>query len=389
MKAVRVDIRVQSERELKVVWNEETPWPAYTIHRKAVEDCARAIRAVLRELVDAALAGRLGEAGPTLKTLGRRGAELHSALFAALSNEAEAARIRDYYEQPEPFRLRFCVSDSVYVPWGLVYGGDPEALPEAPDPRDWKAFEAFWCFSHELATVYERIAPDAAGRGKGAEALRALWVAQPDALTGAEAQMPGGPEEEVIRWLRERYGEPLSSSQALKKHWREAGAETGLLYFYCHASATKLALGDDEKIEASQLFLTLSGAERRPGTAGCLVLINGCSTAVGDPSGDFILSTSQRGLCGFVGTEAEVPDIFALRFSLALLELLFGRRLTLGEAMQVLYREHFPLSLLYGIYAHPGFRMPQSGMPAPPAALARNFSFEKVGTNRLDGDHGC
>lgn len=387
MRTVRVDIKVQSDRELKVVWNDESPWPAYTIHRKAIENCAANVRTVLRQLVEAALSGEMDRAAPILKRLAECGAELYEGLFAALSGEQDAARIREFYNESEPFRLRFCVSDSIYVPWGLAYCGDPGNLSDASPVRDWKTGQQFLYFSHELATVYERIAPDAVGRRQDAQAMGTLWVAQPHTLSEAESQMPKGPEEALIAWLRTRFGNPLSSSRELKRLWREAGAQTGLLYFYCHANATKLALSDEEKIESSQLFLMLSGAERASGSSGCLVLINGCSTAVGDPSGDFILSTSQRGLCGFIGTETEVPDIFALRFSLALLDLLFREKLTLGEAMQRLYREHFPLSLLYGIYAHPGFRMPLSNVPIPPAMTPRNFSFESVGTKRMDRVH--
>jgi hypothetical protein len=156
---------------------------------------------------------------------------------------------------------------------------------------------------------------------------------------------------------------PLSPSRAsLRKSGAAGVPEIGLLYFFCHASATALALGPEEMIESSDLFLMLSGANRPPGISGCLVLINGCSTAVGASSGDFLLATAQPGLCGFVGTETDVPDIFALRFSLGLIHLLF-RGLTLGEAMLRMYRDHFPLSLVYGLYAHPSFRMEQDAAP--------------------------
>jgi len=388
MRTVRVDVKVQSEKELKVVWNDESPWPAYIVHRKAIEDCAKQIRQVLHELVEAALAGGLQRAGTTLKELADRGAMLYKALFAALGNEAEAARIRGYYEQLEdPFRLRFCVPDSVYVPWGLVYAADPEALPDAPAAISWQDYSAFWCLGRQLTTAYERIAPDAAGRGQDAAALRMIRVIQPQAFRSAAGEMPE-PELAFLDWLLQRHGEPLASSRELKKSWRDAGAKTGLLYFYCHANATRLALGEDEEIEASQLFLMLSGVERLPGSSGCLVLINGCSTAVGSPTGDFLLSASQPGLCGFVGTETDVPDVFALRFSLGLLDLLFREGLNLGDAMQRMYREHFPLSLLYGVYAHAGFRMPQADAPPPVATRQQNVSFAKVGTNRLGVDNG-
>jgi hypothetical protein len=54
--------------------------------------------------------------------------------------------------------------------------------------------------------------------------------------------------------------------------------------------------------------------------------------------------------------------------------------------MAQLYREHFPLSLIYGIYAHPNFRMLQDG--APEIAKQKNFSGDRViGSGRLEAHH--
>jgi hypothetical protein len=67
-----------------------------------------------------------------------------------------------------------------------------------------------------------------------------------------------------------------------------------------------------------------------------------------------------------------------------MLDLLFRQGLTLSEAMLQLHRNHFPLSLLYGLYAHPDFRMPQAGSPA--FAAPKNLSFESVGSGRLEAN---
>jgi hypothetical protein len=392
VKTIRVDIRVQSERELKVVWNDDSPWPAYTIHRQAIEECAREIRRVLREMVDAALKKQVMSYGGVLKNLGEHGHLLYQALFTKVGGEGRPDRIRNYYERlSEPFRLRFVVSDSVFVPWGLVYPLDPSLLPDRspddPTKVDWAPYRAFWCLSRELSTLYDRIPPDAAGVAHDSSAHNLVRIVHPETFERAANPLSDCPEHHFLGWLSGRYGAPLTTSRALQEFWRKNSAQIGLLYFYCHASASKLALGNDEKIEASRLFLMLAGAHRPPGSSGCLVLINGCSTAVGSPTGDFLISTSHEGLCGFVGTETEVPDIFALRFSLGLLHLLLHDGFSLGEAMHRMYCNHFPLSLVYGLYAHPNFCMPQNQIPD--IEVPENFSFGQVGTNRLEIFNGA
>jgi len=48
-----------------------------------------------------------------------------------------------------------------------------------------------------------------------------------------------------------------------------------------------------------------------------------------------------------------------------------------------LYRDHFPLSLVYSVYAPPDFQMPQDGAPvASPGAINLSFQ-EKLGTRNL------
>ena len=390
MKTVRVDVRVQSEAELKVVWNDDSAWLPYFISRKVVEDCAHEIRRVLAELVEAGLNGHLSSCGPILKRLADEGSTLHRALFTKTSGETDPERVRLRYERwSQPFRVRFCVSDSVFVPWGLVFSGDADDLPDewpGDAAAGWEAYKNFWCLSRALSTVYDRIPPDAADDAEGASSSERIRGVRPDVCARAMNPLDSSAERSFLGWLTERHGEPLTTSRALKTRWRERSRHTRLVYFYCHASPTQLALGEDEKIEASRLLLLLAGKPIRPaGHANCLVLLNGCSTAVGSAAGDFLLSTSQDGLCGFVGTETEVPDIFALRFSSALLYRMFHKGESLGEAMQEMHRRHFPLSLVYGSYAHPDFAMPQTQVPEITDWESMNFSFGRIGTNRLGG----
>jgi hypothetical protein len=385
VKTIRVDVKPHGDRELKIVWNDEQAWPTYNISRSAVENASRRIRDVLKGLVQAALGGQLAGSGEILKNLARDGALLYETLFAATEGRPYADRVRRYYSHHEPFRLRFSVETSVFAPWGLVYpaGADEvERLPAMENIADLGPYEKFWCISRELATVYDRIPQDAAGRGYDSSSLGIMRVMNRETFDEVKAKVGLASEVEILEWL-DAAAPPIVTAKDLRLAWKGRGAKTGLLYFYCHANATRLALSEIEQIESSELLVTLSGATREPNTSGCLLVMNGCSTAVGDPKGDFMVAASQEGLCGFIGTEADVPDIFALRFSLALLDLLFREGLTISVAMLRLYRSHFPLSLLYGLYAHPDFRMPKEGMPK--LAASQNLSLGAVGTGRLEG----
>src|SRR5262249_1557681 len=156
--------------------------------------------------------------------------------------------------------------------WGLVYPFDtaslPDEWPDDPNEPIWEPYHGFWCFSSKLSTIYDRISPDAAGAGQDASMLDIVRVIHPETFEKAVAPLSDHPEDGFLAWLKERHGAPLTTSRALEDVWRKNGSRIGLLYFYCHASLTTLALGETEKIDASRLFLMLSGAERSPDSSG-------------------------------------------------------------------------------------------------------------------------
>lgn len=384
MKTIRVDVKSQDERYLKIVWNADTPFRPYSISRNAVKQASNKIREVLKDLVRAALDGKLDTSGGAiLKDLARAGAALYETLFTATDGKEIADRVRSFYTKNPPDRLRFSVETSVYAPWGLVYPADPDAVAQLPVTEglsdDLGPFENFWCISRGLSTVYDRIQPDAVG---DASSLGIMRVINPTVFKNVTANIDCPSEVALLQWL-DVAAPPVVTLKDLRSAWKGRGAATGLLYFYCHANATMLELGEEEHVESYELRNALGSVIRDTNTSGCLLMMNGCSTAVGDPKGDFMDAASMEGLCGFVGTETDVPDRFALRFSLALVDLLFRQELTLSEAMLRLYRSHFPLSLVYGLYAHPDFRMPKPGMPDWPKPA--NFSREPVGSGSLYG----
>lgn len=401
MNIVKVIISVHGSDALKVFWNEwtkdktadtttyrNTYKTTYKISRHTVEGCAEEIRNVLLELVKHCLKKDIEAAAPILKKLAEKGNLLYQALFTKFGDEGEEDphEIRDHLATLEdPFQLDFLVSNLVLVPWGLIYPADPDLLPASwegtRNSERWEKYRDFWCFAHDATTRYNR-----EKEIEDASSLAMLRVIHPAVFEKARNDIKSTSEKNFIDWLDARYGIPLSTESSLKQTWRANAANTGLLYFYCHASAAKLAIGVNDSIPVHRLFLHLSDPKRK--APECLLLINGCRTAVGDPRGSFMLPASTQGLCGFVGTETDVPDVFALRFSTSLLHLLFQRGKTLGEAMHCLYRDHFPLSLVYAVYAHRNFRMSQPEAPDIDEKTRANFSIGAIGTRWLEALHG-
>jgi hypothetical protein len=377
VKTILVQVNDTSTSQLRVVWSE---WRPYTISKQTIEDCAEDIRSVLLELVNHCLKNGPEAAAPILKKLARKGSELYQALFLKVGGEEDPSSIKDdIAAAQEQLRIDFRVDDHVLIPWGLIYPANPELLPDSwegiPETDRWQAYRDFWCFAHDATVRHIGVLPS---RIRHASPPSMLRVVHPTVFEKAKAQVNSPYELGFIDWLDTRYHMPISAELLLEKSWRDRGAEIGLLYFYCHASPKKLAIGPDDSISSTKLLLLLTEKKRPPG-AGCLVLINGCRTAAGDSRGSFMLSSSMEGFVGFVGAETDIPDVFALRFSTALLHLLFKKGKTLGEAMHQLYRDHFPLSLVYSVYAHPCFRvMPQPGIPD--IERQRNFSVGVIGT---------
>ncbi len=381
MKIVQVDISRQKNM-YRVFWHE---WIPYTIDKKVVDSCASEVRKVLLELVNHCLTNDLRTAGPILKRLASKGSSLHQALFTKVDGDIDPRRIKAHYEAlQEPIQLDFRVSNEVSVPWGLVYSSDPSSLPDSwsddPEQPSWKQYRDFWCFCRDLTIRYDRIPPDHVGDASHLSMLRIINL---DTFDKAKTRVTSEPELAFLGWLEKQYSPPLNTEVAIKQVWYREASATGLLYFYCHAGPSTLAIGEDASLAAHELYLLIGGPERKPGP-GCLVLINGCRTAVGDSKGDFMLASSTNGLCGYVGTETDIPDVFALRFSTSLLHSLFREGNDLGQAMHKLYRDHFPLSLVYGVYADRRFRMSQKQAPEMASDKLENYSRGIVGTRVLE-----
>jgi hypothetical protein len=157
-----------------------------------------------------------------------------------------------------------------------------------------------------------------------------------------------------------------------------------LLYFFCHATAAKSKTAlftfttEDPEQQAKLIFgpggghavdvAAMKAKRRKPLADRPLIFLNACSTAAGDEAfqGQFLAQFLDRWqAAGLIGTDWEVPTVFADEFARRLLNYFVRDRLPLGDAFANASRDAFdqgnPFALVYALYAPPNFVISSGG----------------------------
>jgi hypothetical protein len=381
-KRLRVEIKIHKNVLLKVTWQEEVSWPAYFIDRSQVKLISQDIRKSLTELVVDAKdnKGRLG--ARLLREVAQNGNRLHQALFRAVEGRDHAKDVEDELAgRSGSDRITFHNEDLIHVPWGLVYDGSANVLPTDGPVRDVGSYVDFWCLKHWVTTTYIRVEPRGLSTPSAVHAFRLLPVLNKSVFERVLMHL-SEPELRVLKALK-GFQQPIYSSDNFFDDWAKHGEDVGLLYFYCHADGTRLSLGSDDLIPVERLGEELARKARGPARPVCLVFLNGCATAVGADAGGFLEATGGRGLCGFIGTETRVPDLFAKRFALAFFHQFFIKGKPIYEALDTLRRKHWPLGLLYGVYCYPLLRVIPDAESVMDDCFDSNLCTVDLGTEEL------
>jgi hypothetical protein len=389
-----VKIELLGEAHFKVTWNRGLAFRTYMIARGDVEDVSENIRTQLGSLVTNALirdkaatakdASKVKAANADeraiMETLVAHCRELYETLFRCESgSEASQAYVDQYIRdqirrETTPKSICFLAEARVYVPWGLLYDG---SLAANADPGNPAHFGGFWCLKHQVSTIYDTIAsPHDFVVTYDSSAFHLVSGGDNAEFTKAKRALKGqAAERKWVAQLLKGYGRPATSSIELVDAWRSNEKRIGLLYLFCHASARMIGFSgrDTMSVRDFKKHFTKSAPSPR-----CLVFLNGCYTTNPDPKGTFFEAIGQEGFCGYIGSETEVPAIFAFRFGLAF-QHLFYQGIEVVDVMSRLRLQHWPLSLIYGLYAFPHVRVTQHlGMAAP--ALPRvNYSAGPLG----------
>jgi hypothetical protein len=271
----------------------------------------------------------------------------------------------------------FKVKPRVHIPWGLMYDVPP---PRQDDIINFDQYSHFWCLKYQLSTVYDYlVSPFDFAVCYDANSFAMLTGVDSQVLKKAVAAKLHPTELATFDTLLSLHGQPIDSSGALLQGWQKREAQLGLLYLYCHASQNKIGFSIDDNLDTIDFK---ADYKKSGSTPRCLVFLNGCHTAAGDESGGFLEATGREGFCGFIGAETKVPLVFAFRFGLAFQALLYSG-LSIVEIMERLYRQHWPLSLVYGLYAYPFLRLNPDPAVTLPALPNRNYSDDPCGSETV------
>jgi hypothetical protein len=146
--------------------------------------------------------------------------------------------------------------------------------------------------------------------------------------------------------------------------WKAIEENDSLLHIFGHSDGEKVYLQDPVPgapvdnlycLEADR-FKGLFGKKRQTRSV-TVCFLNGCRTGAGPVGESFLDVLFDRGFQGFVGTEAEVSNEFAVLYAGEFMSRLWYGGLSIRKAFDELREELFPLSLMYSCYAHPDFRI--------------------------------
>ena len=385
--ANRYSIQLQVAGDVEGSWHltwQDPQWPErhYHVDAAVLEDTAKDVRKALQDLVDDAR-NKLS-LGPALKKLATAGSALQKAIFLTTGRGIpDSTYIRDQHlPSRNDWTLLISVNQRVYIPWGLAYDGDPDALPDDPDAGAITPalYAGFWALKYQVCTLHEIIDPSGVRRPRANDEVQMLTIVNQPVWDTAVKNIPPA-EVAMFNGTLARSEPPIASSEEFFKKFKKLYRGIDLLYVYCHANGTKLALGGDDDISVTKFQMNLYYDDREPHPP-CLVFLNGCQTAIGAERGGFMKATGGPGFCGFIGTEAKVPDLFALRFAARFFSLLLYEELTVAEILDRLRNAHFPLGLVYSTCCHPLFKIKRI-TPAPAATPPVNLSTETLQAGTL------
>jgi len=249
------------------------------------------------------------------------------------------------------------------VPWGLVFDGNPESLPTDIPPADTTpvaTYGGFWSIKYTLATVLSGCTQPTGKLARPRENFRLLSILNRDIYGSIQGDL-GERAQEFEELVRQPVGVAFNL-ETCDRLVDEAVAKDTIFYFLGHGSRGEiLHLGGEQDIDAIRLKMWLDKLTKRGGrsTNSCsLLILNACESAVSSDDYSLRSAAARPGICGYIAAEARVPRDFAVIFGYMLLQnLSLGH--SVGESMAAIRRDirMWPMSLLYGCYAYPEYRI--------------------------------
>src|SRR6266446_2233318 len=228
------------EELLKIIWNyRPEPAPPYFVSAKTLKEKGEKVRSALQRLVDRAMEndGSRGY-GKELRELAKAGHELYEALFHEIEG-FDASIIKTWLDRERAAQanngvqcqITFVVETLLHIPWGLIYDGSLEMLTDLSDQNSKEHYKDFWSLKFLVCCVYRRILPQWLTVSNYTDGNGVLSVINKSTFDNAVSDLIL-PQDEVLKWLDDTFGSPLTSSDDFFERWKSSGATCRMLYFY-------------------------------------------------------------------------------------------------------------------------------------------------------------
>jgi hypothetical protein len=360
---IKVKISQDGQTRLKVSWDVgEQDRPPYFVYRQQLEDAALKCRNLLGELAVRFDKDSNSEYGDILQQVASAGAQMYFLLFDGCAEGGDIAEeVKNYIRQFHSQKTQLIVSadSTCHIPWALVYTEEPpdlDAVCLRPTDGD---LPHFWGIQYGVAVLYNSMQLNNLKPALPRKEFKLLFVLAKTVFEKLKGYLNPKERQYLERLVKEPIGEIYSWRDA-KKRWEPISNDDSLVYVFCHSDGIRLRLDADELevVEFRRIFSKRSaGISRLRRPPASLCFLNGCSTANGVKDNSFRVATSSYGFYGFIGTEAPVPAVFAVRFGLSFLHYLFELGWDVQQIIDKLRIAHWPLGLLYSNCAHPRFHV--------------------------------
>lgn len=355
--------------KIKVTWSDGIQLTKpYSVSRGEFEAVTADCRAKLEAMVDEFRSAVAPKYGPYLASLSECGRDLYYLLFDGCVEGRDTAReVRAWLENEVTGLTQLSViSDlSFHVPWTLVSSA-ADRKTECKQSDDIADYKEFWGLKYSVSVLCNSMSMRSLHAARKRAGFKLLFVMHEKELETAKGALSTSEKAYLEELMKRPVGSAYSWQKAFEK-WEAIVGDDSLLYVLCHSDGTKLTLDADE-IDVTK-FRRIFSRSDTGSRAATLCFFNGCSTARGNLDNGFRSASVIPGFCGFVGTEAPIPMGFAVKFGLAFVRDFAEQGLSVQRVVDKLRREHWPLGMLYGCYAHPNFSIEPSSLAGLPTIV--------------------
>ena len=362
---------------------------SYLVSPSTLNQSSKAARKALQDLIFALRDGKMDDYPRLLRALAAEGYNLYQNFFFPLGGqfpEYDKEAMENELVACPTTTITFRSEAGIQIPWGLAYDQEVSNNDSREiDPAN------FWCLKYDVGTH------DLKCRADGVEqvwdqdrfplllaAHKTIWEKEYDVkkaeddVKGAEDDVKGAEDEEWRKKLKivlkdER---PKFSTADLDNAWKERDTNYGLLAFFCHGTGTTLDLGGGQQIRSDQFKnkFARNWKARNTDTPPTLVFLGACDTAVvNELDAGFLAATSERGFCGYIGTEVQVPTRLTLEFVADFLHELYEVGGPVYKIMKEVRGRHRLLGLAFSMYCARALRLSER-LPASSSASGQSAS---------------